>query len=54
MTHEEIRQYLDECITFWRQKRDQPMNEQSYTVMCTHYIDAYQSVRKSVFGEVLP
>jgi len=40
--------YLDRCIVFWRNKRKQG------DAMAEYYIDAYQSVRISIFGELLP
>lgn len=46
---EEVKKYLDECITFWRKQRDEGETEKA---PC--YIDAYQSVRMSLFGETLP
>lgn len=46
---EDIKTYLDNCIRAWRSKRD---NEHCY--FAKYYIDAYQSVRYSIFGECLP
>lgn len=45
---ESVLQYLDKCITFWRAQRDN--NSCEYA---KYYIDAFQSVRKSLFGELL-
>jgi len=44
----EIKAYLDRCIAFWRDKRKEG------EWMATFYIDAFQSVRTSIFGELLP
>ena len=44
-----VKQYLDDAITFWRIKRDKE-NEP----LAPAYIDAFQSVRISLFGELLP
>lgn len=46
---EDIKTYLDNCIKAWRSKRD---NEHCY--FAKYYIDAYQYVRYSIFGECLP
>lgn len=43
-----ILKYLDGCIAFWRNKRDNENCEYA-----KYYIDAFQSVRKSLFGELL-
>ncbi len=43
---EEIKQYLDKAIDSWRKKRDNEKNE-----IAKYYIDAFQSVRISIFGE---
>ena len=43
----EVKDYLDRCIIFWRKKKlngDQKAED---------YIDAYQSMRISLFGELL-
>lgn len=45
---ESVLQYLDECITFWRTQRDDKICEYA-----KYYIDAFQSVRNSLFGELL-
>lgn len=52
MTPAEIKRYLDDAITSWRKIRDESSDaEQTRAV---HYIDAYQSVRMTLFGELLP
>ena len=45
-TEEDVKKYLDRVISYWR--------ECPPTEMQTHYVDAYQSVRLSIFGELLP
>lgn len=42
-----VRLYLDECIVYWRKQRDLKRNLIAYI-----YIDAYQSMRVSLFGEL--
>lgn len=54
-TEKDIKAYLDECIVFWRKKRANPLiKEQSRIRMAEHYVDAFQSVRVSLFGGLLP
>ncbi|MDF1536078.1 MAG: hypothetical protein P1S46_06180 [bacterium] len=48
-TEEAVLSYLDECINFWRNKRDKEEDP-----MAIYYIDAFQSVRISIFGDILP
>jgi len=45
-TEDAVKEYLDMCIVKWR---GCPPSE-----MRSHYVDAFQSVRVSVFGELLP
>lgn len=45
---EQVQQYLDDNIRHWRKKNKEGRREAQY------YIDAYQSVRMSLFGELLP
>lgn len=48
LTEDAIKEYLDKCITIWRKKRDnEPCDYAKY------YIDAFQSVRMSLFNELL-
>lgn len=49
-TQEDVRKYLDKCIVFWRKKRDGGGEDAK---MAEYYVDAYQSVRVSLFGETL-
>ena len=46
-TEDAVKEYLDNCITHWR--NNAPPSE-----MRSHYVDAFQSVRTSLFGELLP
>lgn len=43
-----IKNYLDNVIVFWRRRRDEKEDE-----IAKYYIDAFQSVRNSLFGELL-
>jgi hypothetical protein len=48
---EDIKQYLDQCIEYWRKvKFEEPDGDHPYAY---YYIDAYQSMRVSIFGEEL-
>lgn len=53
---EAVRDYLDTAIRNWRERRthseQQNMKEMDLIASC--YVDAFQSVRSSLFGEVLP
>ena len=44
----EIKRYLDECIQYWRSEQALGREHAQY------YIDAYQSVGRSLFGELSP
>lgn len=44
-TKEDVKKYLDDSIKTWREK------DEEYSI---YYIDAFQSVRFSLFGEGLP
>jgi hypothetical protein len=46
-----IKGYLDECISYWRNVRNNP-DHKDY-VYSFSYIDAFQSMRLSIFGETL-
>jgi len=53
-----IKKYLDDSIRHWRKiYNDQTIPttppDDFEREMAEHYIDAYQSVRSSIFGEVL-
>lgn len=47
-TEEEVKKYLDNCIRFWRERRNAEKDK-----LAGYYIDAYQSVRISIFGKLL-
>lgn len=56
---EAVKKYLDGCITHWRTKRITEMKQgpaanKEVVDMCVYYIDAFQSVRVSLFGELKP
>ena len=44
---EHVQAYLDRCIRFWREQ------DRDGNVVAWDYIDAFQSVRMSLFGESL-
>lgn len=46
----DIRNYLDQSIDFWRNARDTAQTEPDKT-MAIHYVDAFQSVRITIFDE---
>lgn len=43
-----VKDYLDTCIKHWRKRRE--FRGYEYAI---YYIDAYQSMRNSLFGELL-
>jgi hypothetical protein len=45
-TEDGIKEYLDNAITHWRGCAPTDMQK--------HYVDAFQSMRISLFGELLP
>lgn len=45
---DEIKNYLDSCIVYWRKKRDEEC-----CGFAIYYIDAFQAVRNRIFGELL-
>ncbi len=47
-TQEAVKHYLDACIRVWRARR------KTGDKIGVYYIDAYQSVRISLFGSMLP
>lgn len=53
LTHDEIKDYLDDAIRHWRKKRDNAITDED-KLMAVCYVDAFQSVRVSVFGKLLP
>lgn len=50
---EKIKEYLDACIRFWRKNRDDLGQKEFEERKCICYIDAFQSVRYSIFEELL-
>lgn len=50
-TEKDVKAYLDDCIVFWRKEKNTVDGD---PVMAAYYIDAFQSVRVSLFGELLP
>ena len=46
-TETDIREYLDRSIRYWRKKRDEG------NALAPSYIDAFQSVRTTLFGRLL-
>ena len=44
-TREDVKTYLDRCIRRWRSDSRE---------CAMYYVDAFQSVRTSLFGELLP
>ena len=49
----DVKEYLDSCIRFWRKKREVAKAKKDGTLIADCYVDAYQSVRSSLFGELL-
>lgn len=52
LTNKEALEYLDNAIRYWRSVKDARghLDED----LAVYYIDAFQSVRLSLFGELLP
>ena len=51
-TESDIKEYLDRSITHWRWQRDETLlEEEGEEAAC--YIDAFQSMRLTLFGEEL-
>lgn len=49
----DLKSYLDTCIQAWREKFKTAANLQ-FQLMAQGYIDAFQSVRLTIFDEILP
>ncbi len=47
-TKKDVKKYLDECIIFWRDTRNK-----DYDSFAPIYVDAYQSIRMSLFDAKL-
>lgn len=52
MTEEDVREYLDTAIRYWRKVKVTTDNEE-VEIIAGYYIDAYQSVRVSLLGKPL-
>ncbi len=53
----EILEYIDDSIRMWRARRDQATGatfSESRYQMAVNYVDAFQSIRSSIFGGTLP
>ena len=50
---EAIKEYLDSCIKHWRKKKKEAEEESEDFLVAMCYIDAFQSVRMSLFSELL-
>ena len=50
-TEEEVKKYLDQSIRYWRKNKETYIGDPLKPIC---YIDAYQSVRVSLFGRMLP
>jgi hypothetical protein len=51
-TPEAVKEHLDGAIRFWRQVKNDPNHELHDVAI--YYCDAFQSLRISIFGELLP
>ncbi len=49
---EAVKKYLDSCIKLWREKKKEASDAED-RLMAACYVDAFQSVRTSIFGELL-
>ncbi len=46
-----VQQYIDKMITHWRKVKDNP--KAKHNEIAVYYIDAFQSARISLLGELL-
>lgn len=51
---EPVLDYLDDAITKWRSQVEVTAQTDEEKLIARCYVDAFQSVRSSVFGETLP
>lgn len=49
-TPDETLKYLDKCIAYWRREEEQAKDRMDRFDLCSHYVDAYQSMRRALFG----
>ena len=54
LEREAVLEYLDDAIVTWRNRRDDEDLPQSERDQAVFYVDAFQSVRESLFEELLP
>lgn len=54
ITKKDIAEYFDDVIRHWRKKRDDPATGPGERSIAVCYVDAYQSARMSLLGEMLP
>ena len=53
LTTESVAEYLDNAIRHWREKKDtSKKGDERLIARC--YVDAFQSVRVSLLGDILP
>lgn len=52
-TKKEVKAYLDRAIRFWRKKMSTEQLSPEDELMAACYIDAFQSVRRFLFGKLL-
>lgn len=51
-TAEDVKKHLDCLIDFWRKELELKWDDDTATLIAKCYIDAYQCVRKNLFGEL--
>lgn len=54
LEREPILEYLDDAIITWRNRRDDDGLEQKQREAAVYYVDAFQAMRESFFGECFP
>lgn len=52
-TEKAVQSYLDSCIRYWRSKSMRYSSDEMYVFEASCYVDAFQSMRSSLFGELL-
>ena len=53
LTESAIKKYLDKAIKLWRQRREEAVKDSEDELVAKCYVDAFQSVRTSLFDELL-